>query len=157
MADLISGIETELSKGYQRIDIADNDSVQSSIVASEPNLIQNVPNMPPHVASQMAPQMAPQMPSVVPPSQGFVPMVNEIPGVPSKGNGRMFRAKRAIRNVVNMSIVILVLLLIAVLIYLTFVRYYLAGANFMAGNKLVSAALLSPELSTGLSTLALAL
>lgn len=153
MADLISGIETELSKGYQRIDIADNDSVQSSIVASDPNLIQNVPNMPP----QMAPQMAPQMPSVVPPSQGFVPMSNEIPGVPSKGNGRMFRAKRAIRNVVNMSIVILVLLLIAVLIYLTFVRYYLAGANFMAGNKLVSAALLSPELSTGLSTLALAL
>jgi hypothetical protein len=149
MADLISGIETELSKGYQRIDIVDNDSVHSSIVPPEPNLIQNVPYLPP--------QMAPQMPSVVPPSQVFVPMSNELPVVPSKANGRMFRAKRAIRNVVNMSIIVLVLLLIALIIYLTFVRYYLAGANFMAGNKMVSAALLSPELSTGLSTLALAL
>jgi hypothetical protein len=140
MTDSISGIETELSKSYQRIDIPESE--QPGIVVTEPSFVQQIP---------------PVMPPVMPPSQAFVPMQVRPRVVKRRPQSKMYKAKRAIRNIVNFSIILLVLLLIAVLIYLTFVRYYLAGSSFMHGNKLVAAALLSPELSTGLSTLALAL
>ena len=136
MADSISGIETELSKSYQRIDIPESE--QPGIVVTEPSFVQ-------------------QIPQVMPPSQAFVPMQVRPRVVKRRPQSKMYKAKRAIRNIVNFTIILLVLLLIAVLIYLTFVRYYLAGSSFMHGNKLVAAALLSPEISTGLSTLALAL
>lgn len=154
MTDFISGIESELSKGYQRIDIPDYDNAPSSVVVTDQNVVQVVP--PQLLSQQVVPQQVAQVP-VVPLSQLYVPTQIDSQEVPRKSHGKMYRAKRAIRNVVNMAIIILVLLLIAVLIYLTFVRYYLAGANLMYGNKIVGAALLSPELSSGLSTLALAL
>lgn len=143
MTDLITGIETELSKGYQRIDIDDSDSVQSDVKVVEPNLVQQIP-------LQAAPAIVPQ-PHLQQPVQ-----VNTKP-VPKTQRSNNQRFKLVVKNIVNMIIILLILLLIGVLIYLTLVRYYLAGANLFNGNKIIGAALLSPELSTGLSTLALAL
>jgi hypothetical protein len=61
------------------------------------------------------------------------------------------------RRVVNWIILLLVLLLIGVIIYLTCKRYTLVGDALSTGDRMMAAALLSPELSSGLTTLAAAL
>ena len=153
MTDFVSGIESELSKSYQRID---EDQVQvPQILPDFPSIVQNahagnVLVDQPHIIQSVHNQI---------PTQVLTPAPVQVAEVPRKRTTttKMFRAKRAIRDIVNMTIVLLVLLLIGVVIYLTFLRYYLAADNFMHGNKWNAAALLSPELSSGLSTLALAL
>ncbi len=64
------------------------------------------------------------------------------------------RTRNVARTVVNWVILLLVLLLIGVIVYLTCKRYSLVGNALNTGDRLMAAALLSPELSTGLSTLA---
>ncbi len=61
------------------------------------------------------------------------------------------------RRVVNWIILLLVLLLIGVIVYLTCKRYSLVGDALSTGDRMMAAALLSPELSSGLTTLAAAL
>jgi hypothetical protein len=64
------------------------------------------------------------------------------------------RARNMSKTIVNWIILLLVLLLIGVIVYLTCKRYSLVGTALNTGDRLMAAALLSPELSTGLSTLA---
>ena len=63
-------------------------------------------------------------------------------------------SRQTIKTVVNWTILALVLLLIGVIVYLTCKRYSLVGTSLMYGNTTMAAALLTPELSAGLSTLA---
>ena len=67
---------------------------------------------------------------------------------------RVIKKKGYLRTLVNWAILLLVIILIGVLVFLTCKRYVLAGNAYMSGNNMMAAALLSPELSTGLSTLA---
>ncbi len=85
-------------------------------------------------------------------TQGMVPLPVEGPAPVAP---RMVRKSRGyLRTMVNWAILILVVILIGVLVYLTCKRYVFAADAFMSGNNMMAAALLSPELSTGLSTLA---
>jgi hypothetical protein len=59
-----------------------------------------------------------------------------------------------LRTVVNWAIVLLIIVLVGVLLYLTFNRWVLAGNALMSGDRLMAATLLSPELSSSISTLA---
>ena len=157
MTDFVSGIESELSKSYQRID---EDQVQVRVPQTLPDFPSIVQNA--HAGNVLVdqPQFIQSVHNQIPtqvPTQVHTPVPVQVAEVPRKRTTKMFRAKRAIRDIVNMTIVLLVLLLIGVVIYLTFLRYYLAADSFMHGNNWNAAALLSPELSSGLSTLALAL
>jgi len=85
-------------------------------------------------------------------TQGMVPLPVEAPAPVAQ---RMVRKSRGyLRTMVNWAILILVVILIGVLVYLTCKRYVFAASAYMSGNNMMAAALLSPELSTGLSTLA---
>jgi hypothetical protein len=64
------------------------------------------------------------------------------------------RVRNISKTIINWIILLLVLLLIGVIIYLTCKRYSLVGTALNTGDRTMAAALLSPELSTGLSTLA---
>ncbi len=59
-----------------------------------------------------------------------------------------------LRTIVNWAIVLLIMVLVGVLLYLTFNRWVLAGNALMSGDRLMAATLLSPELSSSISTLA---
>ncbi len=58
-----------------------------------------------------------------------------------------------LRKVLNIVLALAVLVLIGVVIYLTCQRYSLVGSAISSGNTGLAAALLTPELSTGLSSL----
>lgn len=58
-----------------------------------------------------------------------------------------------LRKLLNVVLVIAILTLIGVVIYLTCKRYSLVGDAISSGNTGLAAALLTPELSTGLSSL----
>jgi hypothetical protein len=82
---------------------------------------------------------------------------NMVP-LPVEGNApapRVVRKRKGyLKTIVNWTILLLVIVLIGVLVFLTCKRYILAGNAYMSGNNMMTAVLLSPELSTGLSTLA---
>ena len=84
-------------------------------------------------------------------TQALAPMPVEAPAPVA---ARVVRRKGYLRTVVNWAILLLVIVLIGVLVYLTCKRYVLAGTAYMSGDNMLAATLLSPELSTGLSTLA---
>lgn len=63
-------------------------------------------------------------------------------------------SRKTFKTIVNWTIMVLILFLIGVIIYLTCVRYSLAGSSLMHGDRTLAAALLTPELSAGLTTLA---
>ena len=67
------------------------------------------------------------------------------------------KSKTLMKKLINWVILVLVLVLIGVIVYLTCQRYLLVGSAVSSGNNIMAAALLTPELSTGLSTLAAAL
>lgn len=67
------------------------------------------------------------------------------------------KSRKLLKKLVNWVVLVLVLVLIGVIVYLTCQRYLLVGSAFSSGNNVMAAALLTPELSTGLSTLAAAL
>jgi hypothetical protein len=58
-----------------------------------------------------------------------------------------------LRKLLNIVLALAVLVLIGVIIYLTCQRYSLVGSALSTGNTGLAAALLTPELSTGLSSL----
>jgi hypothetical protein len=64
------------------------------------------------------------------------------------------RKRSLLKKLVNWVILLLVLVLIGVIVYLTCKRYSLVGSAIDKGDNLMAAALLTPELSAGLSTLA---
>ena len=63
-------------------------------------------------------------------------------------------SRQMLKKLVNWVILLLVLVLIGVIVYLTCKRYSLVGASLYSGDRTMAAALLTPELSAGLSTLA---
>jgi hypothetical protein len=97
-------------------------------------------HLPPHHTRRMVAPSAPAPTAVVPAPRRAV------------AEGTMTR--RTLKTIVNWTIVLLVLLLIGVIVYLTCKRYSLAGTSLMSGDRTMAAALLTPELSAGLSTLA---
>ena len=212
MADVISGIETDLSKGFQRLEsigstlLDDTESVLShpiqslervgsatlgalrrgagyledtaEQVISHPiqsletagsatvgaikrgasyleetaedvygTLMTDVSNLDKVVTSHLPPHHTKRM--VAPPATA--PAV--VPA-PRKAVAEGTVTRRTIKTIVNWTIVLLVLLLIGVIVYLTCKRYSLVGTSLMSGDRTMAAALLTPELSAGLSTLA---
>lgn len=83
-------------------------------------------------------------------------------GLPSHHTGEMQagaeptvpKRRSYLRTVVNWAIVLLIIVLVGVLLFLTFNRWVLAGNALMSGDRMMAATLLSPELSSGISTLA---
>lgn len=61
------------------------------------------------------------------------------------------------KKIIKWIILLLVLILVGVVIYVTLIRYKLVGNALSNNDSLMAAALLSPELSSGLTTLAAAL
>jgi hypothetical protein len=84
-------------------------------------------------------------------TQSMIPLPVESPAPAAR---RVRKSKGYLRTLVNWAILLLVIVLIGVLVFLTCKRYILAGNAYMSGNNMMTAVLLSPELSTGLSTLA---
>lgn len=84
-------------------------------------------------------------------TQAMVPLPVETQAPVPRG---VRKSKGYLRSLVNWAILLLVIVLIGVLVFLTCKRYVLAGSAYMSGDNMMAAALLSPELSTGLSTLA---
>jgi hypothetical protein len=80
------------------------------------------------------------------------------PAVPKQASTRMQRSRSSgrkfFKTLINWTILLLILLLIGIIIYLTCKRYSLVGDALNKGDRTMAAALLSPELSAGLSTLA---
>ena len=208
MADFISGIETDLSKGFQRLEsvgsslLEDSESVLSHPIQSlervgaatmgalrtgagyledtaeqviyhpvqslesagtatmgalrrgatyleetaenvYDTLMTDVSNLDKVVTSHLPPHHTKRMDVVQSPS---LPQV-----VPAEGRKS---SRQMLKTLVNWTIVLLVLLLIGVIVYLTCKRYSLVGTSLMSGDRTMAAALLTPELSAGLSTLA---
>lgn len=67
------------------------------------------------------------------------------------------RARKMLKVFLHAIIILLTIALIGTIVYMTFVRYSLVGDAITTGNKTVAYALLTPELSAGLSTLVSAL
>lgn len=61
------------------------------------------------------------------------------------------------KKIIKWIILLLVFILVGVVIYVTLIRYKLVGNALSNNDTLMAAALLSPELSSGLTTLAAAL
>ncbi len=62
--------------------------------------------------------------------------------------------KDQIKKLLNVLIIISVIILLGVVVYLTCVRYRLVGTALSANDRPLAAALLTPEIATGVTTLA---
>jgi hypothetical protein len=62
--------------------------------------------------------------------------------------------KDQVKKILNILILIAVIVLIGVVVYLTCVRYRLVGTALSANDRPLAAALLTPEIATGVTTLA---
>lgn len=177
MSEYISGIENELSKGYQSVKkfgsslVEDTESVLTEVGTdlkkgvsfvgeSAEKLYRGVAAVPEQPEHQLALQRGPSnLDKVTTQQEPSAPMAPAQPvEVRAKSPSRMQRVRssgrKLLKTVVNWTILLLILVLIGVIVYLTCKRYSLVGTALNLGDRTMAAALLSPELSAGLSTLA---
>ncbi len=178
MADFISGVENDLSKGYQSVKhfgsnlLDDSESVASGTLhaieraghATYDTLKKSASYVGESAESMYHHVMGDSQPETIHPvhhtsnlnkmQTAHLPIPNNVVVHPKM---HLPSKKTMFKTLVNWTILLLVLLLIGVIIYLTCKRYSLIGDAISSGNNMLAAALLSPELSTGLSTLAAAL
>jgi hypothetical protein len=62
--------------------------------------------------------------------------------------------KDQIKKLLNVLIIISVIILLGIVVYLTCVRYRLVGTALSTNDRPLAAALLTPEIATGVTTLA---
>jgi len=110
-----------------------------------------------HLPSHHTAQVANPSVSVPAPVAIAYPQVESKLEVQETPRKKTKESKKLFKKIINWVILVLVLILIGVIIYLTCKRYLLVGTAMSSGNNMMAAALLTPELSAGLTTLAAAL
>jgi hypothetical protein len=84
--------------------------------------------------------------------------VRQVPGQVYQGGARIVNyilpRKEQVKKILNILILLAVIVLLGVVVYLTCVRYRLVGSAFSANDRPLAAALLTPEIAAGVTTLA---
>jgi len=174
MSEYISGIENELAKGYQSVKkfgsslVEDTESVLTEVGTdlrkgvsfvgeSAEKLYRDVVGRDQRPEEQIplrdGPSNLDKVTSKQEPTDRLAPVAVPAPVQPAPKMARS-NLRKVVKTLVNWTILLLILVLIGVIIYLTCKRYSLVGVALDQGDRTMAAALLSPELSAGLSTLA---
>jgi hypothetical protein len=84
--------------------------------------------------------------------------VRQVPGQVYQGGARIVNyilpRKEQVKKILNILILLAVIVLLGVVVYLTCVRYRLVGPALAANDRPLAAALLTPEIAAGVTTLA---
>ena len=96
---------------------------------------------------------------IVKPVTDIIPeSVRQVPGQVYQGGARIVNyvlpRKEQVKKILNILILLAVIVLLGVVVYLTCVRYRLVGSALSANDRPLAAALLTPEIATGVTTLA---